>query len=84
MPRYFYECDDCLEGFDVYHSINDEWQVCIKCEGNNIRKVPCMPITFSGNKEKDRKTGDLVKEFIEDSRQSLKKEKNEARSEEYK
>jgi hypothetical protein len=43
-----------------------------------------MPITFSGNKEKDRKTGDLVKEFIEDSRQSLKKEKNEARSEEYK
>ena len=35
-------------------------------------------------KEKDRKTGDLVKEFIEDSKKDLKQEKKEAREEEYK
>ena len=51
MPRYVYECDDCKEGFEVSHSILEDWPSCSLCESQKIRSVPCKPITFSDKKE---------------------------------
>jgi putative FmdB family regulatory protein len=84
MPRYFYECGECKEGFDVHHSINDEWEECIKCGSTELTRVPSMPITFTNKREKVNKTGELVENFIEESKEALKQEKKEAMSGEYK
>ena len=74
MPLYVYACKSCEESFEVRHSITEELDVCQKCKSATISRIPSKPITFSDKKEKDRKTGDLTKEFIEDSRESLKRE----------
>jgi hypothetical protein len=43
-----------------------------------------MPITFTNKREKVNKTGELVENFIEESKEALKQEKKEAMSGEYK
>tara|TARA_R110000824_G_scaffold185247_3_gene366228 strand:- start:533 stop:790 length:258 start_codon:yes stop_codon:yes gene_type:complete len=84
MPRYLYECEDCGDSFEVNHSMTKEWTNCILCEGIKIIRIPCMPITFSSKNEKNRKTGELVEDFIQESKESLKQEKKEIKREEYK
>ena len=84
MPRYVYECDDCEERFEVFHSISSDWEKCMECYSTKIVKIPCMPITFTNKKEKVFKTGELVEGFIEESKEALKQEKKEAMSGEYK
>ena len=61
-----------------------QWTNCILCEGIKIIRIPCMPITFSSKNEKNRKTGELVEDFIQESKESLKQEKKEIKREEYK
>ncbi len=84
MPRYVYECEDCEENFEVYHSILEDWSNCLSCKSQAIRRIPCMPITFPDKGEKSRKAGELVEEYIQDSKEELKKEIREAKKEEYK
>mgnify|MGYP003627614894 FL=1 len=84
MPRYVYECEDCEESFEVFHSMSGEWESCMECNSVNIIRIPCMPITFTSKREKVNKTGELVENFIEESKEALKQEKKEARNGEYK
>ena len=85
MPRYVYECGDCKENFEVYHSISEDWADCLVCKSQNIERVLYNPISFStGKEEKPRKTGELVEEFIQESKEALNQDKKEAIEEEYK
>lgn len=79
MPRYEYECDRCTEVIQIFHSMDESIDSCPDCGSADIKKSFKTPIAFSARKEKerDRKAGELVEEFIQQSKEDLKNEKRE-------
>lgn len=73
MPIYCYKCKDCEESFEVRHSMSFEEQNCITCGSKNIFVIPSLPdkITKSNNK----KIGAIVDEYIEETKNEIKKDK---------
>ena len=46
MPMYTYRCEDCKEEFEEFNTIVDRGkQKCIKCESDNVIRVPGAPNT---------------------------------------
>jgi len=80
MPRYVYKCKDCEASFMTVHGIMEDQDHCEVCFNfGSVFRIPQMP-TVRVTKEK---SGNLVKEFIEDSRKELNEEKKKLTSEEY-
>ena len=82
MPKYAYRCQSCEHQFEVRHSIRDRLYDCVECEVlESLVRIP--QIVYKQTIEKD-KPGGLVKEYIEENKQILEKEKRRASSETYK
>ena len=63
------------------HGMMEDQSHCELCyESSTIFRIPQMPSVKVVKEE----SGQIVKEYIEDSRQELKKEKNRLANEEYK
>ena len=81
MPKYTYKCKNCEDQFEVRHSMRDRLYDCIKCEKpETLVRIPQM--VFKQMIDKD-KAGQLVKEYIDDNKEVLKQQKQEASSEFY-
>lgn len=85
MPFYEYHCLDCKKIFNVFHSMDKEYDgTCGFCESVNVEKV----VSTIGNKvDKGRfkaKTGDVVKQHIEEAKQEVKKQKQDLKKKEMK
>jgi putative FmdB family regulatory protein len=79
MPSYVYECSDCREIIEVFHSMSDEKTDCETCGAENtLNKIPEVPIYV-----KKKTAGKVVKEHIEDAKQQIREEKR-SMSKEYK
>ena len=72
MPRYVYRCEQCEEQIQKVHSIKDKLKDCPLCEEKD--SLIRMPSSFNTLK-KDKKTGTIVKEFIEDAKRDIAFEK---------
>ena len=73
MPSYVYECSDCEDVFEVYHSMSEDRTDCEVCGAKNIlNKIPEVPIYLKSNK-----AGKIVKQHIEDAKQQVKEDKQE-------
>lgn len=86
MPRYTYECQKCEFIHQKRHPMNEVYQYCPNClEEGNLLKIPPVASINSNSKARSdhRKDGDLVKEFIEESREELDKEKEFLSNKEY-
>ena len=84
MPLYVYECGACKEAFEIRHSIKEDLEKCILClELDSIKRIPAMPIIIKKETGQPTKTGELVKKFIEEAREDLKKEKEKNKGKEY-
>jgi putative FmdB family regulatory protein len=71
MPSYVYECSDCREIVEVYHSIKEEKTDCEICGAENtLNKIPEVPIYLKNND-----TGKVVKQHIEDAKQQVRQDK---------
>ena len=81
MPIYCYKCDNCKQTFEVKHGMFFEQERCILCHKEGfLRKV--FPSAAKIDKEKfAKKTGDVVKQHIEEAKQQLVEDKKEARKE---
>lgn len=81
MPIYVYRCDDCLGEWKESHAMSEEIEECNWCHSSNIKRVPSLFSNFlrenSWISSKNKKTGDLTKEFIESSKKDLKEQKRE-------
>jgi len=77
MPIYVYECYDCKEDFKVSHSMHEDWGKCDICESANIARKPTFFTNLSKSATEKQKVGDLTKEFINDSKEDLKRQKKE-------
>ena len=72
MPFYEYHCSDCEKTFNVFHSMNKEYEgTCGFCESENISKV--MSSFSSKIKKSDfqAKAGDVVKKHIKEASEEL-------------
>jgi len=77
MPRYQYRCKACEEVSTIYHPSSESQSVCPKCDsGPTLVK---LLTTFATKKKgtKSNKIGQVTEQFIEDSRQELKQQKEQ-------
>ena len=80
MPRYTYCCEECGNTFEKAHSIKEKLTDCEECgEKGALKRIPSMPFVFSEKKQ----TGDLVKQHIEETKQEMKKDKEQLKKVEY-
>jgi len=80
MPKYHYNCDSCIQGFYVYHGMNEDHSECLHCGSDSIHRVPEMPFVRREITPKSDKAGDKVKAAIEENRAILNEAKEEARN----
>ena len=76
MPRYTYRCDVCGNSFEVSHSISEKLTDCECGEEGSLKRIPSLPFRASVKINK-QKAGEIVKEFIEDTKIEIKKSKAE-------
>lgn len=80
MPFYAYSCESCKKNFKSFHSPEEQETKCIICLSENIKKIiPTVRTVESKTKQED--AGSRVEKFIEESREVLKEQMNEARKE---
>lgn len=81
MPIYTYRCISCENTFDTFHDMSTRLTDCEKCgKVASLKKVISSSINVG---EKDD-SGQLVKHYIEENRESLKEEKNNIKRQDYK
>ncbi|MAG28443.1 hypothetical protein CMI47_23190 [Candidatus Pacearchaeota archaeon] len=86
MPRYRYECDKCGDLVIVFHSFEETFSDCDKCEQKGtMQKLLSTPITIKKliQLKPNEKIGELTKEYIEENRKVLKQQKEEAKKKSY-
>ena len=78
MPRYLYRCNECDEEYQELHSIKEKLTNCKLCDTkNSLIRVPSAFTTAHKNKAPKQKPGNLVKEFIEESKEDLRHQKED-------
>ena len=80
MPFYAYACKNCKKTFKVFHMADESQKNCIICPSTEIERVVPTVRTVSGNASKTS-AGARVERFIEESREVLKEQLQEARKE---
>ena len=78
MPTYIYHCVVCEGRFKVRHGMKETCEECEWCGSANIVRVPSNFSTVQAHENKE-KVGDLVKNFIKDSQDDLKQQKDDLR-----
>ena len=76
MPRYTYRCDVCGNSFKVSHSISEKLTDCECGEEGSLKRIPSLPFRASVKVNK-QKAGEIVKEYIEDTKKEIQKSKQE-------
>ena len=82
MPRYCYRCDACEHQFEIVHSIKENLFDCKKCDSKDVLKRVPFPVRVE--KKGIQKTGDIVNNFIKDTKEEINKEKKDLKKREYK
>ena len=82
MPRYAYKCKSCDHAFDAVHGMSVKLQDCDECgTDGSLLRVPSMAYSTKIKAPTEKKTGELVKEFIHDVKQEVKEEKKKMKGE---
>ncbi len=76
MPKYCYKCTECASECEVRHGITERLQDCSECdvEGSLVR-IPQLTNFVRKQPPSEKKTGSLVKEYIEENKRILKEER---------
>ena len=86
MPRYRYDCSNCNDLIIVFHSFEETFSECEKCEQKGtMQKLLSTPLTIkkSIQLKPNKKIGEITKEYIEENRKVLKQQKEEAKKKSY-
>tara|TARA_R100000152_G_C6713217_1_gene140466 strand:+ start:580 stop:831 length:252 start_codon:yes stop_codon:yes gene_type:complete len=78
VPIYLYACEDCETEWKENHGMTEEIENCHACGSDKIYRKPSLFANLSRHKDnKKQKVGSHVKEFIENSKEVLKQQKEE-------
>jgi len=71
MPSYVYECSDCGDVLEVFHSMSDERTDCEVCKTKNtLNRIPEIPIYV-----KSKTAGKVVQQHNEEAKQQIREDK---------
>ena len=85
MPTYNYYCEECDDYYEFNHSMTELIELCIACESPTFARVPSIPTYIEKKRTNvERKTGSVVKEYIEKNKKAVQQEKKRLKSQEYK
>ena len=78
MPRYVYKCKSCGGEMNVRHEITERLEDCLLCEmKDSLYRIPQFTNTIKKEEQGERKTGSLVKDYIQENKEILKEQKKE-------
>ena len=82
MPTYTYECKDCNEIFDEFHSMSETLEKCVKCNSVKIRRIISkQTIRAIKTSSPETKVGTVVNEYIKNAAEDLKDQKRRLKQE---
>jgi putative FmdB family regulatory protein len=78
VPKYTYKCKECDHDFEAVHGMFIKLQNCDECSTDgSLFRVPSIDYSTKNKASSDKKTGDLVKEFIRDAKGEVEEQKRE-------
>lgn len=78
MPFYEYFCKPCKSSYKTFHGVDDKFGPCPKCESLEVSKV-VSTLSWQQTSKPETNAGQRVEKFIEEQREILEAEKQEAR-----
>lgn len=82
MPIYCYKCEKCKVVFETMHSMKEKLTDCKDCSSEgSLTRIP--PITSKPKISSKKKTGDVVKKFVQDAKGEIRKEKEDMRNQKF-
>jgi len=82
VPKYTYRCKDCDHSFEAVHGMFVKLQDCDECvTDGSLFRVPSVAYSIEGKASTEKRTGELVKEFIHDVKREVKEEKKKMKGE---
>ena len=82
MPKYAYKCKECDHAFEAIHGMFLKLRNCDECATDgSLFRVPSVAYSTKSKASSEKKTGELVKEFIHDAKQEVKEEKKKMKKE---
>jgi putative FmdB family regulatory protein len=80
MPVYTYKCKSCEQQFDTFHDMSTRLTDCEKCGTiDSLKKVLSSSITVA----QKNNSGQLVRTFIEENKESLKEDMKNIKRQDY-
>ena len=78
MPKYCYKCLECESEIEVRHGMTERLTDCEVCNNQGVLiRIPQLTNIMRKQEQGEKKTGSLVKEYIEENRRILQEEKKQ-------
>ena len=78
MPKYAYKCKECDHAFEAVHGMFMKLRNCDECSiDGTLFRVPSTTYSTKSDTSTEKKTGELVKEFIGDAKKEVEEQKRE-------
>jgi len=78
VPKYAYKCRECDHTFEAVHGMFVKLQNCDECSTDgSLFRVPSITYSTKSNASSEKKTGEIVKEFISDAKKEVEEQKRE-------
>lgn len=78
MPKYCYKCSECGSEVEVRHGMTERLTDCKVCDNKEVlTRIPQLTNIVKKQEQGERKTGSLVKDYIQQNKEILKEQKKE-------
>jgi len=80
VPKYAYKCKECDHAFEAVHGMLIKLRNCDECTTDgSLFRVPSVSYSTKNkaSPETEKKTGEVVKEFISDAKKEVEEQKRE-------
>ena len=78
MPKYCYKCSECGSEVEVRHGMTERLTDCKVCNNQGVlTRIPQLTNIVRKQEQGERKTGSLVKDYIQENKEILKEQKKE-------
>ena len=78
MPKYCYKCSECGSEVEVRHGMTERLTDCKVCDNQGVlTRIPQLTNIVRKQEQGERKTGSLVRDYIQENKEILKEQKKE-------
>ena len=83
MPTYQYQCEACKLIFEEFHSMTETVEKCHKC-ASPVHRLLSTPLNMKKNNNfGKKKPGNVVKQYIKDTKEQIRQDKERILSEDF-